>query len=1142
MYFCKLLRLIININTMKKITLLLLLSIMSLVTFAQTVEKTYHFDNPQVTELRGYQQISFEGCMQTAVAGNPSLPYQMVSLVLPQGTEAESIEVELSDFQEVEGNINLFPYQPSRTTNDIEKRDLVVNEAVYASRSTYPVENHGVVTTQFKNGYGFANAAFTPVQYIPSEGKVMYAKTANVRVNIKASKTDHSEMLWGTQEIKNSVRRLAQNPEMVETYNTKGREVTAYDVLIITSSEFVNGYAEYCEYYNSIGLRNQIVTVSDIYDSTTGIDNQDKIRNYIIQEYQNNGIMMVVLGGDVNIVPYRGFYCYVTSGGGDQESNNIPADLYYSGLDGTWNDNGNNRWGEPGEDDLYPEIGISRMSFKTDTELQNMIHKTLSYQQNPVLGEFHKVILAGEHLYDNPTSNGSDYLELLIGTHDDNGYTTNGYPVTYDFTKLYEEEGNWSGTLLKNAINAGTSYVHHDGHANSGYVAGWYGISNSDFSGANGVDHNYTFFHSQGCDCGAFDENCILEKMVTISNFAVAVIGNSRYGWFNEGQTEGPGCHLEREMTDAQWGDRIGWLSMAHAIGKCETAPWVTAPGQWEEGALRWNFYDMNVLGDGVVNVWLDEPMTAVVDAPAQVVIGTQSIEVNITDENGNGLMNYRCLIMMDGEVIAMGATDENGVAEIEFEGGLQNVGTMIMKVLGVNSYPQDVEMMAVPSNTPYVVYDSYTLNGGEQIEFGGNYAFDMVVKNVGSVNANNVTATISCDSEYLTFNQTTENVGDIQGNQSITLENAFAFTVADNVPNNTSVRFNISCTDGNETWESHFNARVYAPEFELVNAVLETSTGAALNPGDNATVHFTFINNGGAAAPSAVFAVFNSHPEISITTSEWQYGMIESGQTFTADMDFALSDQAQTGVMYQLPYSAYYGNYILQDSYYIQVGQSMDGFETGDFSAFDWHSVSPIYAWTVVGQNPYEGHYCAKSSGISDGETTSLYISIEVGQESTVSFYYKVSSESNYDKLFFKIDGVEKSNWSGNISWTQASYLLTPGAHELRWEYSKDSSVSSGDDCAWIDNVVFPASTIITEVAEVVEKNNIVVYPNPADDVLNIQIDDNQSEIVLYNSLGQVVRRIDNVLGDIQINVADLNAGMYFVKVNGVVTKVIKR
>ena len=1097
---------------------------------AQTIEKSYSFSKPEITSLRGYQQIQLEGCMQSALAGQPSLPWQNVSLLLPQGAEAESIEVELYDFQEIGNSINLFPYQPSRTTNDLGKKDLVIDEAIYASKSIYPAENHGVVTTQYKNGYAFAFSAFTPVRYIPSEGKVMVAKSANVRIHLKAAKADHSDMLWGTQEIKNSVRRLAQNPEMVDSYQTKGREVTAYDVLIITSQEFVEGYNEYCEYYNSIGLRNRITLVSDIYEQMSGNDNQDKIRNYIIQEYQNNGIIMVVLGGDVNIVPYRGLYCYVTSGGGNQESNDIPADLYYSGLDGTWNDDGDNRYGEPGEDDLLPDIGISRMSFKTTTDLANMIHKTMSYQQTPVLGEFHKVILAGEHLYDSPNSNGSDYLELLIGLHTDNGYTTLGYPEDYDFTKLYEEEGNWSGSLLKQAINAGTSYVHHDGHANSSYVAGWYTISSSDFSGADGMTHNYTFFHSQGCDCGAFDENCILEKMVTMSNFAVAVIGNSRYGWFNEGQTEGPGCHLEREMTDAQWNDRMALLSMAHAEGKCATAPWVTAPGQWEEGALRWNFYDMNVLGDGAVSVWHDEPFTAIVDVPGQVVIGSPSFQATVTDPNGNGLKNYRCLLYMDGEVLAMGVTDENGVATIAFEGGLQAVGNMILKVTGMNSYPQDVEMMAVPSNTPYVVYESYTLNGGEQMEYNGTYSFNMVLSNVGNVNASNVTATISCESEYVTINEPSFTVGNVNGNQSVTLTDAFAFTVSDSVPNNTLVRFYINCTDGTDEWESHFNAILYAPKFELVSAVLETSSSLYLNPGESGIVHFTLRNSGGAAVPSAVFQIFNGHDVISTPTTEWNYDAIASGEEFTADMEFTLSDAAELGAMYQLFYVAYYGNYRLEDTYYIQVGQSMDGFETGDFSAFDWRFSSPIYAWTVVTERPYEGMYCAKSSSIDDYGTTSMAITIEVGQASNISFYYKVSSEGNYDKLHFYIDDTEKGNWSGEVAWSHILYPITAGTHTLKWEYTKDVSLSSGDDCAWIDNVVFPALTVITDVKEEVVRNT-AIYPNPSQGNFTIDLGEETSTVTIFNSVGQVVYQESGLSGTKTMNLG-LTSGIYFVNI----------
>lgn len=82
---------------------------------------TYHFDNPVVSDIQEYKQIHFEGCMQTAIAGNPTLPYYSVSLLLPYGTEAESIEVILSDFVEMDGSYNLFPHQPARPYSKPER-------------------------------------------------------------------------------------------------------------------------------------------------------------------------------------------------------------------------------------------------------------------------------------------------------------------------------------------------------------------------------------------------------------------------------------------------------------------------------------------------------------------------------------------------------------------------------------------------------------------------------------------------------------------------------------------------------------------------------------------------------------------------------------------------------------------------------------------------------------------------------------------------------------------------------------------------------------------------------------------------------------------------------------------------------------
>ena len=680
---------------MKKLHLLLLGLMVSLFASAQTIEKTYYFGQPNVTHIEGYDQIQFTDCMQSALAGQPSLPWQSVSLMLPQGTEAVSIEVELSDFQTMEGVFTLFPYQSALTYSNPVRKQFEKDEALYASKSVYPVQAYGKLTTQYLNGVGFAFSAFTPVQYIPSTGEVRYATKATVRVATAAAKTDQSRKLWLNGGNAERAMRLAQNPEMLQTYNTRGRSVNGYDLLVVTTTPYVGAFDEYVAFYQARGLRTRIADLSDIVGSMEGRDNQEKLRNYIIQEYENNGIQMVNLGGDVPAIPYRGFYCDVLSQGDHMTDNGIPADMYYACLDGTWNDNGNNRWGEIGEDDLLPELGIGRMCFSNQNELNNMLHKTFTYQAEPVLGEFRKVIMGGEHLYDDPLSNGSQYLELLIGTRDDNGYTTTGIPEDYDFTRLYYELGTWSGTALRNAINQGTQYVHHDGHANTTYVAGWTNsnITDSQFSGANGVDHNYTFFHTSGCICGDFTSDCILELMTKIGNFAVATFGNSRYGWFNEGQTEGPAIHLHRETEDAYYNDRIPYGGLALREAKIATAPWVTAPGQWEEGALRWNFYDLNMMGDVAVSAWHDEPFTPNVNFMNNPTKEIPSLAVNVTNEEGQGLKNFRCALFDGDDMLGVAHTDENGNAILLFDEPIELADRMNLIVTGCDAWPQTINM-----------------------------------------------------------------------------------------------------------------------------------------------------------------------------------------------------------------------------------------------------------------------------------------------------------------------------------------------------------------------------------------------------------------------------------------------------------------
>ena len=1120
-------------NTMKKFSLILFALMVSLFASAQTIEKTYYFGQPSISQIQGYEQIQFTDCMQSALAGQPSLPWQSVSLMLPQGTEAVSIEVELSDFQTMEGNHNLFPYQSARTYSDPVRRQFEKDEAIYASKSVYPAQAYGKLSTQYLNGIGFAFSAFTPVQYVPGTGEVRYASKAIVRITTTASKADQNRKLWLNGGNAERAKRLAQNPEMLQTYNDRGRTVGGYDLLVVTKQQYVASFDEYVSFYQARGLRTRVVDLETILNTMSGQDNAEKLRNYIIQEYEDNGIMMVNLGGDVPDIPYRGFYCDVLSGGSHQTDSDIPADLYYAALDGNWNDDGDNRWGEIGEDDLLPEIGIGRMCFSNQSELDNMLHKAMTYQAEPVLGEFHDVIMAGEHLYDDPESNGSQYLELLIGTHDDNGYTTTGIPEDYNFTRLYEEEGNWSGSLLRNAINQGTQYVHHDGHANTNYVAGWTNgdITNNNFSAVNGVDHNYTFFHTSGCICGDFSSDCILERMTKIANFAVATFGNSRYGWFNEGQTEGPAIHLARETEDAYYNDRIPYGGMALRESKIETAPWVNAPGQWEEGALRWNFYDLNLMGDVAVSPWHDEPFTPQVNYATEILIGMTTMDVTVTNDNGQGLKNFRCALFHGEDMIGVGYTDEDGNGTIEFAEPIDFVGEMSLVVTGCDAWPQSLPLISIPGNCAYVVYDNYAISGGAQPDFGSSIALDLQIKNVGTLTANNVTVTLSTDCDYITLTDATETIPSIDGGATATLAEAFAMDIADNVPNMTKADFTLTCTDGTDTWESKFAIRLYAPEFTVLGTVIDDNDGNGhVDPGETVTAHITVKNAGMAAAPETMLNIICDLPEITFEEGDFPQGTVNADGEFTADFVFTLSEAVELGTAYEIGFNVTSGAYSTNGSFVFTVGNVIEDWESGDFSNFDWEN-DPTRPWTIFTDAPYEGNYCVKSGSIGSNASTSLKITLDVPNAGEISFFKKVSSESGYDMLYFFIDDIEQGNWSGEVAWSEEHFALTAGQHELRWTYSKDNYVNNGSDCAWLDYIVFPPTNTITVTQETV-MNGVAIYPNPNHGQFSINLPEEECEIVVFNAMGQQVYQQSNAKGMTTLNLEGLNNGMYFVTV----------
>ncbi len=96
---------------MKKSLVLFVMLVFSAVLSAEVIEKTYYFSNPQLSEANGYQTIRFKDAMLTGIAGEPMLPYLAVSLLLPPGHVAGSIEIIPGEEVVLDGFYMIYPMQ-----------------------------------------------------------------------------------------------------------------------------------------------------------------------------------------------------------------------------------------------------------------------------------------------------------------------------------------------------------------------------------------------------------------------------------------------------------------------------------------------------------------------------------------------------------------------------------------------------------------------------------------------------------------------------------------------------------------------------------------------------------------------------------------------------------------------------------------------------------------------------------------------------------------------------------------------------------------------------------------------------------------------------------------------------------------------
>ena len=109
---------------------------------------------------------------------------------------------------------------------------------------------------------------------------------------------------------------------------------------------------------------------------------------------------------------------------------------------------------------------------------------------------------------------------------------------------------------------------------------------------------------------------------------------------------------------------------------------------------------------------------------------------------------------------------------------------------------------------------------------------------------------------------------------------------------------------------------------------------------------------------------------------------------------------------------------------------------------------------WFAETSTTHDGVAALQSGAITGNQQS--YVQTTVYGPGTLSFWWKVSSETNNDYVNFTLDGLEQSRISGTVNWQQKTFYLTSGTHTLTWSYSKNATINSGSDAAWLDQVSY--------------------------------------------------------------------------------------
>ncbi len=698
----------------------------------------------RIETFHRFDRIVMSRAHSPLASGAPELPAMTSTYLLPRGQRLKDVKILSAEWEDLPGCYQIYPKQEELRIGDTY-HFTEPDARIYGSSALYPHEIIVSAHTGTMRGYHVAQVSIVPFRYRPREGKLSLLKELKIEIETEpcepgvfprrqtrlvknAFEKFLSSIVVNKGALDDALRSppsyIEENPDDLTPTDLPSLLGPPVDFLIVTTDAQVDGYKDFARFKKLLGYNTAIKTVSWVRQHYTGVDDAERIRNFVKDAMENWGVAYVLMGGDVPEIPTRWIWMLPIY---NQWPVHAVTDLYFSDLDGNWNFDGDERFGETADLlDLYPDVFVGRLPTTSNDEVRQYLCKI--------------------HSYVFPTTTNTQIKALFFSSDfvvPDDAYQmalrlSNHFPPWFMKDFLNEKPLQDLKDSLYVGYNIITGLGHGDVNIMRVKTSPTEYATNFFFDSLTNADHALMIVST--CYTNPFQSDC-LSKHWIMNPFGGGI------GYI------GPTMPCETYLHESYLVylfDSLFYfpLSEVNAISKIPYIP----DAQWDNWYRLYQF-SLSLLGDPTLVVWDSIPTqyTAITVMPDTIQVGSDTVMLSIEPNVSSAVILYK-----EGETYTRLVAQNGSVScEVRTESSGYLKYTVCDTVLA-GRYIPFIDSIRVEPLASYCVYEDCVIidsldNGNGVINPGENIFMYCEVRNVGGVAASGVWGQLLCADSQLT-------------------------------------------------------------------------------------------------------------------------------------------------------------------------------------------------------------------------------------------------------------------------------------------------------------------------------------------------------------------------------------------------------